>query len=59
MRNNRFKFGDVLVKQIKGIAMGMSPAPPISNLYVAIHEEEEVLQYVLSLQLAPIFEAFH
>ena len=46
MRNNRFKFGDVLVKQIKGIAMGMSPAPPISNLYVAIHEEEEVLQYV-------------
>ena len=46
MRNNRFKFGDVLVKQIKGIAMGMSPAPPISNLYVAIHEEEEVLQYL-------------
>ncbi|EJK52773.1 hypothetical protein THAOC_27922, partial [Thalassiosira oceanica] len=46
MRNNRFKFGDVLVKQIKGIAMGMSPAPPIPNLYVAIHEEEEVLQYL-------------
>ncbi|EJK63428.1 hypothetical protein THAOC_15909 [Thalassiosira oceanica] len=46
MRNNRFKFGDILVKQIKGIAMGMSPAPPISNLYVAIHEEEEVLQYL-------------
>ena len=46
MRNNRFKFGDVLVKQIKGIAMGMSPAPPISNLYVAIHEEEEVLEYL-------------
>lgn len=46
MRNNRFKFGDVLVKQIKGIAMGMSPAPPIANLFVAIHEEKEVLQYV-------------
>ncbi|EJK61170.1 hypothetical protein THAOC_18387 [Thalassiosira oceanica] len=46
MRNNRFKFGEVLVKQIMGIAMGMSPAPLISNLYVAIHEEEEVLQYL-------------
>ena len=40
MRNNRFKFGDVLVKQIQGIAMGISPAPPIANLFVAIHEEE-------------------
>ena len=42
MRNNRFWFGDVLVKQIRGIAMGMSPAPPLANIFVAIHEEEEI-----------------
>ena len=47
MRNNRFKFGDVLVKQIQGIAMGISPAPPITNLYVAIYKEEEILDSVV------------
>ena len=46
MRNNRFWFGDVLVKQIRGIAMGISPAPPISNIFVAIHEEKEILEFV-------------
>ena len=38
MRNNRMRFGDVIAKQIRGIAMGMSPAPTIANLYVAIYE---------------------
>ena len=26
--------------------MGMSPAPPISNIFVAIHEEEEIWDFV-------------
>ena len=43
MRNNRMRFGDLIAKQIRGIAMGMSPAPPIANIYVALHEEEEIL----------------
>ena len=46
MRNNRFWFGDVLVKQIRGIAMGMSPAPPLANIFVAIHEEDEIWDFV-------------
>jgi hypothetical protein len=44
MRNNRMRFGDLFVRQHKGIAMGMSPAPTIANLYVAIFEEQHLLQ---------------
>ena len=43
MKNNRMKFGDISVKQIKGIAMGMSPAPPIANIFIAIYEKEKIL----------------
>ena len=32
MHNNRMRFGDIIAKQILGIAMGMSPAPTIANL---------------------------
>ena len=32
VNNNRIKSGDIFVHQLKGIAMGMSPAPPITNL---------------------------
>jgi hypothetical protein len=46
MFNNRMRFGDIIVKQISGIAMGMSPAPTITNLYVAIYETAHVLQYI-------------
>ena len=46
MYNNRMRFGDIVVKQLSGIAMGMSPAPTIANLYVAIYEEMHVLQHV-------------
>ena len=30
MQNNRMRFGDLLVKQLMGIAMGMSPALTIA-----------------------------
>ena len=43
MKNNRMKFGDLFVQQLIGIAMGMSPAPTIANLYVAIFEVEVIL----------------
>ena len=43
MTNNRMRFGDIVVKMIKGIAMGMSPAPTIANLYFAIHESANIL----------------
>ncbi|KAL7534531.1 hypothetical protein ACHAXR_005939 [Thalassiosira sp. AJA248-18] len=46
MRNNRMRFGDLLVKQLIGIAMGMSPAPTIANLFVAIHENQDLLKYL-------------
>ena len=48
MLNNRMRFGDIIVKQISGIAMGMSPAPTIANLYVAIYEELHVLKFLPS-----------
>ena len=43
MRNNRMKFGDIYARQLIGIAMGMSPAPTIANLYVAIHERAKII----------------
>jgi hypothetical protein len=46
MENNRMRFGDVIVKQVSRIAMGMSPAPTIANLFMAIYEKTHVLQYV-------------
>ena len=46
MFNNRMRFGDIIAKQISGIAMGMSPAPTISNLYMAIYEEIQVLKFI-------------
>jgi len=43
MRNNRMRFGDLIFHQIRGVAMGMSPAPTIANLYVAIYEATHIL----------------
>jgi hypothetical protein len=43
MLNNRMRFNDIIVKQHKGIAMGMSPAPTIANLYVSLFEASNIL----------------
>jgi hypothetical protein len=51
MLNNHMRFGDIIVKQISRIAMGMSPAPAIANLYVAIYETAHILQYIPSVVL--------
>jgi hypothetical protein len=46
MRNNRMRFGDLFFCQTRGIAMGMSPAPTIANLFVAIYENEHIIPLV-------------
>ncbi len=43
MKNNRMRFGNLIFHQICGVAMGMSPAPTIANLYVAIYEAKHIL----------------
>ena len=43
MKNNRMRFGDIITQQLVGIAMGMSPAPPIANLFMAIFERDHLL----------------
>ena len=39
LRSNVMKFGDVVVKQISGVAMGVPPAPPIATIYFGVKEE--------------------
>ena len=39
-------FGDIIVRQLIGIAMGMAPAPPIANLYCGTYEAEHVLIFL-------------
>jgi hypothetical protein len=46
MRNNRMRFGDLVVHQIKGIAMGMSLAPTIVNLFVANFKAEQIVPII-------------
>ena len=43
MLNNRMRFNNIVVKQHKGIAMGVSPASTIANLYVSIFEKQHLL----------------
>jgi hypothetical protein len=49
MYNNHMRFGNVLVKQISGIAIGMSPAPTLANLFVAIYKDEHILPFILTV----------
>ncbi len=51
MYNNCMCFGDVLVRQVSGIAMGMSPAPTLANLFVAMYKEEHVLPFVPAIDV--------
>jgi hypothetical protein len=47
MYNNCMCFGNVLVKKISGIVMGMSLAPTLANLFVAIYyEDEHILPFI-------------
>jgi hypothetical protein len=43
MKNNRMQIGDLIYHQICGVAMGMSPAPTIANLYVAIYKTAHII----------------
>ncbi len=43
MKNNRMRFGDLIYHQIRGVAMGMLPAPTIANLNVAIYELNHII----------------
>jgi hypothetical protein len=45
MTNNRMRFGNIYALQHKGIAMGMSPAPSIANLFVAIYENTYITPF--------------
>ena len=46
LENNRMNFGDIIVRQLVGIAMGMAPAPPIANLFCATYEKDHVLTFI-------------
>ncbi len=51
MHNKCMWFGDIIVKQLSGIAIGMSPAPTIANLFVAIYKTTHVLPYIPQVML--------
>ena len=40
-KNNRMRFEDLTFQRLVGVAMGISPAPPIANIYVAIFKLKE------------------
>ncbi len=46
MQNNRMQFKDLVMDQIKGIAMRMSPAPTIANLFVAIYKAKKIIPLI-------------
>jgi hypothetical protein len=40
------RFGDSIFRQTRGVAMGMSPAPTIANLYVATYERNHIIPLI-------------
>lgn len=55
MKNNIINFENITVKQLIGIAVGISPAPPITNLYVAIDGTYFILEFLDSWIPFPTF----
>ena len=43
MQNNHMTFDDLIIHQIPQVAIGMLPAPTITNLYVAIYEQTHII----------------
>ena len=43
LRNNTMRLGDVLAKMIRGISMGIAPAPPIADIFMGTFEEDNVV----------------
>jgi hypothetical protein len=43
MKNNQMRSRDLIYHQIHSVAMGMSPAPTITNLYGAIYELNHII----------------
>ncbi len=43
MKSNQMQFRDLIYHRIRGVAMGMLPAPTIANLYVAIYELNHII----------------
>ena len=38
------RFGDLIFQQLVGVALGISPAPPIANIYFAIFELHNIFE---------------
>jgi hypothetical protein len=55
MRNNICNFGDIIQRQIRGVAMGMPPAPTIANTFVGIQEDWLVPKWIICV---PILKRF-
>jgi hypothetical protein len=43
MKNNRMQFGDLIYHRICRVAMGISPASTIANLYIAIYKMAHII----------------
>lgn len=45
LKNNRM-LGNLYILQLVEIAMGMSPEPTLANVFVGVHEKDELLSYL-------------
>jgi hypothetical protein len=46
MQYNHMQFGDLIFRQTCGVAMGMSPAPTIANLYIVAYECDHIIPLI-------------
>lgn len=52
VKNNRMRFRDLTFQQLVGVAIGICPVPPVTNIYVAIFELENIFgQFIPNLLL--------